>query len=48
VSLTALSAQYAPANDYDGHFVSTRHAGAVSAIRNFLGSYFRDGMPVVE
>jgi hypothetical protein len=47
-SLTALSAQYAPANDYDGHFVSTRNPAAAAAIRNFLGSYFRDGMPMVE
>jgi hypothetical protein len=47
VSLTALSAQYAP-GDYDGHFVSTRNLAAATAIRDFLGSYFRDGMPVVQ
>jgi hypothetical protein len=46
-AVTALSAQYAPAPDYDGHFVSTRNAAAANAIRGFFASYFRTGMPVV-
>jgi dienelactone hydrolase len=44
---TALEAQFDP-NGYDGHFVSTLNPAAQLTIRRFLGSYFRDDMPVVE
>lgn len=44
---TALEAQFDPSG-YDGHFVSSHNAGAQIAIRRFLGTYFRDAMPIVE
>jgi predicted esterase len=45
--VTAVQAQYRP-EGYDGHFVSTKHPRARRAIQRMLGSFFRDGMPVVE
>jgi hypothetical protein len=45
--VTAVQAQYQP-DGYDGHFVSTHHPRARRAIQRMLGSFFRDGMPVVE
>ncbi len=45
--VTALEIQFSPSG-YDGHFVSTHHPAAVTTIRRFLGSYFRDGIPVAE
>jgi hypothetical protein len=44
---TALEAQFDP-DGYDGHFVSSYNAAAKLTIRRFLGTYFRDGMPVAE
>ena len=46
-AVTAVQAQYLP-DGYDGHFVSTQHPGARAAIQRMLGTYFRDGTPVVE
>jgi hypothetical protein len=45
--VTAVQAQYLP-EGYDGHFVSTQHPAARAAIQRMLGTYFRDGTPVVE
>jgi hypothetical protein len=45
--VTAVQAQYRP-DGYDGHFVGTHNGQARRAIQRMLGSYFRDGMPVVE
>jgi hypothetical protein len=44
---TALEAQFDPSG-YDGHFVSTQNPAAQLTIRRFLGTYFRDDMPVAE
>ena len=45
--VTAVQAQYRP-DGFDGHFVSTLHPEARRAIQQMLGSYFRDGVPVVK
>jgi pimeloyl-ACP methyl ester carboxylesterase len=45
--ITAVQAQYAPSG-YDGHFVSTQNPNARAAIVRMLGTYARDGKPVVE
>jgi dienelactone hydrolase len=44
---TALEAQFDP-DGYDGHFVSSYNPDAAASILRFLGTYFRDDMPVVE
>lgn len=44
--VTSVEAQYKPGN-YDGHFVSTENASARRALRQMLGTFFRDGVPTV-
>jgi hypothetical protein len=46
--LTALEIQYQPDPTYDGHFVSTRNAGARAAIQQMLVTAARDGIPTVS
>ena len=45
--VTAVQSQYRP-DGYDGHFVSTHNPRARRAVQRMLGTFFRDGMPVVE
>lgn len=44
--VTAVEAQYRPVRD-DGHFVDTLHPAARRAIREALGTFFRDGVATV-
>jgi predicted esterase len=46
--ITAVEAQYAPANTYDGHFVSFQNSSARRAVRQMLGTFVRDGVPTVN
>jgi len=48
VMVTAVSAQYNPGPDYDGHFVSTRNADARASLLYMLATFFRDGTPIVK
>lgn len=44
---TGAMFQYAPATDYDGHFVATRHADAIEDWTAFLVSIATSGTPTV-
>ncbi len=45
--VTAVQAQYNPGM-YDGHFVSTENPAARKALRQMIGTFFRDGTPTVQ
>jgi hypothetical protein len=45
--VTQVQAQYTPMG-YDGHFVSTENMSARRALRQMLGTFFRDGTPSVD
>jgi len=45
--VTALARQYAPTDDWDGHFVATREATAMANIDAFLASFLATGLAEV-